>query len=235
MKLRKLALLPAAVAMTFAWAGAATAATELTLTGPIDGNIIGPQSTSNPCIIAGTQCSQPEGFGYNNFTSTGAITDYSAWSTTPTGTLADDTEGNPYTVAQLTALGSDSFLVAIDVNTTNEAGETLTLFEVWNTTTNTLLYYFNEATNIAEGINNGNGWADWTLGTVSLADQASTDGISFHAVWSGATDGAESFFLVPQTAPIPEPETYAMMLAGLGLLGFVARRRRQSLGNVVPA
>jgi len=29
------------------------------------------------------------------------------------------------------------------------------------------------------------------------------------------------------TAPIPEPETYAMMLAGLGLMGFVARRRRQ--------
>jgi len=29
------------------------------------------------------------------------------------------------------------------------------------------------------------------------------------------------------TTPIPEPETYAMMLAGLGLMGFVARRRKQ--------
>ena len=28
---------------------------------------------------------------------------------------------------------------------------------------------------------------------------------------------------------IPEPETYAMMLAGLGLMGFVARRRKQKL------
>lgn len=28
-------------------------------------------------------------------------------------------------------------------------------------------------------------------------------------------------------APIPEPETYAMLLAGLGLMGFVARRRKQ--------
>lgn len=29
------------------------------------------------------------------------------------------------------------------------------------------------------------------------------------------------------TVPVPEPETYAMLLAGLGLLGFVGRRRKQ--------
>ena len=29
-------------------------------------------------------------------------------------------------------------------------------------------------------------------------------------------------------APVPEPETYAMMLAGLGLLGVAARRRKQT-------
>ena len=34
--------------------------------------------------------------------------------------------------------------------------------------------------------------------------------------------GSESFVLTP----VPEPETYAMMLAGLGLMGFVSRRRR---------
>lgn len=33
--------------------------------------------------------------------------------------------------------------------------------------------------------------------------------------------------LIVLSAPVPEPETYAMMLAGLGLLGLWARRKRQ--------
>lgn len=32
------------------------------------------------------------------------------------------------------------------------------------------------------------------------------------------------------TAPVPEPETYAMLIAGLGLMGVVARRRKQKAG-----
>jgi hypothetical protein len=28
-------------------------------------------------------------------------------------------------------------------------------------------------------------------------------------------------------APVPEPETYAMLLAGLGVMGAVVRRRKQ--------
>lgn len=30
------------------------------------------------------------------------------------------------------------------------------------------------------------------------------------------------------TSPVPEPETYGMLLAGLGVVGFLARRRRQA-------
>ncbi|MEB0136180.1 FxDxF family PEP-CTERM protein [Actimicrobium sp. CCC2.4] len=33
----------------------------------------------------------------------------------------------------------------------------------------------------------------------------------------------------PIPSPVPEPETYAMMLAGLGLLGFAARRKAKSI------
>jgi hypothetical protein len=53
---------------------------------------------------------------------------------------------------------------------------------------------------------------------------------------TGINDTSPQGSLLSQTVPaIPEPETYAMMLAGLSLLGFVARRRKQVLGNLVPA
>jgi hypothetical protein len=54
-------------------------------------------------------------------------------------------------------------------------------------------------------------------------------------VASNATGGNETFFMANSTAllpptAIPEPETYAMILAGLGMLGFIARRRKRNLG-----
>ena len=50
---------------------------------------------------------------------------------------------------------------------------------------------------------------------------------------SNATGGNETLFVANSGTPVlptavPEPETYAMMLAGLGLLGFIGRRRARN-------
>ena len=55
---------------------------------------VGPQSTSQPCIICGTtQAHNPAFFGYNNFQQSGNISSYNAYSTTPTAELPDGTPG----------------------------------------------------------------------------------------------------------------------------------------------
>jgi uncharacterized protein len=40
------------------------------------------------------------------------------------------------------------------------------------------------------------------------------------------TSGNDRLIQITATAPVPEPETYAMLLAGLGLIGATARRRK---------
>ena len=213
-----------ALALTFALPGTATAI-PLTLTGPIQGNTVGPQSASAPCVIAATQCQQPAGFGFNNFTSSGAISSYNMFSTTPTATVPDGVQGTPYTVAQLTAAGLTTFNIAIDVNTTSAAGETLQLFEV--IINGVVAYNYVGPTPIGNIANNGNGYGDWGLGLVSLVGRAPTDTVLFHAVWNGASDGGESFFLVAASGPpsVPEPTTVLLLGAGISALGLLRYRR----------
>lgn len=46
--------------------------------------------------------------------------------------------------------------------------------------------------------------------------------------WHGFTFGIRTTEQLEPTSPVPEPEAYVMLLAGLGLLSFTARRRKQS-------
>ena len=79
----------------------------------------------------------------------------------------------------------------------------------------------------------------------TLANNDYTSGLSFMRIDASATGVANSVYnqyldegqdikvwvdganaLHIGVAPIPEPETYALLLAGLGMVGFMARRRR---------
>jgi len=61
------------------------------------------------------------------------------------------------------------------------------------------------------------------------------DTAGFTSISFGNTQPGTDFFAfdqmtigsIQQVTPVPEPETYAMLLAGLGLMGFVARRRQK--------
>lgn len=53
---------------------------------------------------------------------------------------------------------------------------------------------------------------------VSGKTDADQVGLGKNATYSGTLN----------VTPVPEPETYALMLAGLGAIGFLARRRRSS-------
>jgi PEP-CTERM motif len=65
--------------------------------------------------------------------------------------------------------------------------------------------------------------------TLSLLGIGGTSTLLFRAVGtSDSFGGSLDAISVTTTSPVPEPETYAMMLAGLGLLGFIARRRKKA-------
>lgn len=62
------------------------------------------------------------------------------------------------------------------------------------------------------------------VGTGSLADDSISLAYNIGTLAVGQTASLGYSYTF---APIPEPETYAMLMAGLGLMGVVARRRKQ--------
>jgi hypothetical protein len=50
------------------------------------------------------------------------------------------------------------------------------------------------------------------------------DQFALHVQSIGEENGGSAWYT--NTSPVPEPESYAMMLAGLGLMGFIVRRRK---------
>ncbi|MYM74113.1 PEPxxWA-CTERM sorting domain-containing protein [Duganella sp. FT134W] len=69
------------------------------------------------------------------------------------------------------------------------------------------------------------GFSGWQTATMTFTAQSASQVLSFLA--EGTAPGAPPFLLLDNVslAAVPEPTTWGMMLGGMGLLGFMARRR----------
>lgn len=78
-------------------------------------------------------------------------------------------------------------------------------------------------------ITNGSSMSTGQMDVWTLSSDNLTAG-DYYVLVSGnlVSDTSASFGGAVMLAPVPEPETYGMMLAGLGVLGFLARRRKQA-------
>lgn len=79
-------------------------------------------------------------------------------------------------------------------------------------------------------IASGNGFTTWSNFTAASGFTSGVNQLDFVVTnWaqnSGNPTGLRVEFGQSAVTAVPEPETYAMMLGGLGLVGFIARRRK---------
>ncbi|MDR3086464.1 MAG: FxDxF family PEP-CTERM protein [Azoarcus sp.] len=69
-----------------------------------------------------------------------------------------------------------------------------------------------------------------SFGNLGVTGSFVLDSSAYTLVIGGKTSGGNNGYSFSLTAavPVPEPETYAMLLAGLGIVGAVARRRTRT-------
>jgi len=220
----------------------ADAINNLTIVTIPDPDVV-PQSSSNPCIICATnQAHNPIGFGYNNFNSTGNTSSFNLFSSNITGAFGngDDITVTPYSGGQLLTLLQainplnliGGFSVAVDINTTGANSEHLDYFQLINLDAapgSRIVFDLRDVD--MPGVNNGNGAADYLIQGFDLSSIDIGDRLLFRAAWSGAVDGGESFYLVPNVAAVPGPIAGAglpALLIACGGLVALARRRRKA-------
>ena len=135
----------------------------------------------------------------------------------------NSTEGHHVTapVAERTAfifnLSTDS-LFRQNLNTAAGQYQTVNLASFGPTFGNGLDIYVNNNMNL--GYSYLSTYSDGSNLGRSIINGSAYDGVN-------VSYGAIEVFSISPTAPVPEPEIYAMMAFGLGMVGFLSRRRKQ--------
>ena len=78
---------------------------------------------------------------------------------------------------------------------------------------------------IFSATNSGTYWTDWSTHSMNFIADSSSVTFQFKDV-NPTTNGHDIGLDNVSVTAVPEPETYALFMAGLGLMGFVARRRK---------
>ncbi|WP_348694592.1 FxDxF family PEP-CTERM protein [Duganella fentianensis] len=77
---------------------------------------------------------------------------------------------------------------------------------------------------LSQGVYNNS--TNWKTVTLNVQGIAGSSVLKFAAVGKSDSYGTSLDKVSLVAAPVPEPETYAMLLAGLAMVGVVARRRK---------
>ncbi|MEO7338137.1 MAG: PEP-CTERM sorting domain-containing protein [Caldimonas sp.] len=152
-------------------------------------------------------------------------------------------DNQKYGIPTIGSLGiTSASQIAVLFNATEPAGDSVTVADVtlkFYTSTGSFLGAIDGQQTFASS-NAGNGVAGFTF-VVDQAQQAyvnsllangPTTTLALEATITDFAGGPESFLIynlggTPVT-PVPEPETYALMMAGLGVVGFISKRRRKA-------